>query len=579
MPITDLDSLTFAMHSSKGGYALLLGSGLSRSAGIMTGWEVVGDLIRRLAAARGVESPADPYEWYRAECGREASYSEVLAALALTPTDRQQLLRGYFEADESDRQQGRKLPTRAHTAIASLAARAHVRVIVTTNFDPLLESALEAAGVMPVVVSTADQIEGLPPLRDIACLVVKPHGDYRDARIKNTPEELASYDLRIAGLLQRIFEEYGLVVCGWSADWDTALRETLERSRLRSTLYWTAIADLSEAAARLVALKQGRTIAISSADEFFDSLADRLAALDDFQRPHPASLELLLAQTKLYLSEPKYRIQLADLVQSEVDSALRQLRDQGLFAADGISDDASYMARLQLMDAATERLVTMVVTLSRWGGAHEGKVLARAIARLADHPNDGGQFLALRLRFYPALRVIYGAGLGAVAADSYIPLAEITRMQAHGPKFDERGSVFDKLQPYTILNGKILQSELRVYMPVSIWFAESLRASYGRAVGSEPDVDRDLDFFECLAALLSGDAVKTDDWFFPLGRYAVGSGRRPAMAEMLRQLDTEQNAWAPLQAGLFGGNVERVRAAVLRVEEALAKMGSRYGVW
>ena len=45
-------SLSFGMHSIKGAYALLLGSGVSRSAGIPTGWEVVLDLIRKLPGYR-----------------------------------------------------------------------------------------------------------------------------------------------------------------------------------------------------------------------------------------------------------------------------------------------------------------------------------------------------------------------------------------------------------------------------------------------------------------------------------------------------------------------------------------------
>ena len=46
-------SLVFSMHSSKGVYALLLGSGISRSAEIPTGWEVTLNLIRKFANLSG----------------------------------------------------------------------------------------------------------------------------------------------------------------------------------------------------------------------------------------------------------------------------------------------------------------------------------------------------------------------------------------------------------------------------------------------------------------------------------------------------------------------------------------------
>jgi len=45
--------LAVALYHGKGAYALLLGSGVSRSAGIPTGWEIVLDLVRQLAASVG----------------------------------------------------------------------------------------------------------------------------------------------------------------------------------------------------------------------------------------------------------------------------------------------------------------------------------------------------------------------------------------------------------------------------------------------------------------------------------------------------------------------------------------------
>ncbi|WP_158285587.1 hypothetical protein [Azospirillum sp. TSA6c] len=43
-------SLAHSVQSNKGVFAVLLGSGVSRAAGIPTGWELTFDLVRRLAA-------------------------------------------------------------------------------------------------------------------------------------------------------------------------------------------------------------------------------------------------------------------------------------------------------------------------------------------------------------------------------------------------------------------------------------------------------------------------------------------------------------------------------------------------
>jgi NAD-dependent SIR2 family protein deacetylase len=199
--------LAFSVHSSPGVYAALLGSGVSRAAGIPTGWEVTLDLISKLAAMSGEaqEADADPAAWFRGTYGEEPDYSRVLNHLTATPADRQRLLQGYFEPTEEEREEGVKTPTDAHRAIAHLAAKGYMRVIITTNFDKLMERALEAEGVNPVVVSTPDAAEGAPPVQHARCTIVKVHGDYLDARIKNTPAELASYDPRMDALLDKTF--------------------------------------------------------------------------------------------------------------------------------------------------------------------------------------------------------------------------------------------------------------------------------------------------------------------------------------------------------------------------------------
>ena len=143
---------------------------------------------------------------------KEADYSDLLDALCGTAAERQQLLRGYFELSADDREEGTKQPTATHRAIAALAAKGFIRVILTTNFDRLIETALDDAGVAPAVLTTPDQLQGALPLIHMRCCVVKLHGDYLDTRIRNTQAELDSYPAEFSRLLDRVFDEFGLVV-------------------------------------------------------------------------------------------------------------------------------------------------------------------------------------------------------------------------------------------------------------------------------------------------------------------------------------------------------------------------------
>jgi SIR2-like domain len=232
----DVLSLAVSMQSSRGVYALLLGSGVSRSAGVPTGWEIVVDLIRRIAGAVQQDPDPDPVAWYKKQFGQDPKYTTIIDRLAKSPSERSQLLRSYFEPTAEDRERNVKVPTIAHRAIAQLVADGYIKVIVTTNFDRLLETALEDQGVHPTVLASPGSIDGAMPLAHTGCCVLKVHGDYRDTRILNTVDEVAHYDKRIDRLLDQIFDEYGLLVCGWSSEWDLALRQASRAAEVADSL-------------------------------------------------------------------------------------------------------------------------------------------------------------------------------------------------------------------------------------------------------------------------------------------------------------------------------------------------------
>ena len=357
--IDPVHSLSFSMQSSPGVYAVLLGSGISRAAKIPTGWEITLDLVRRLATISREDCGSDPERWYLTKFGNAPNYSDILNEVAKTAMERQQLLRSYWEPTDEERQEGYKQPTKAHQSLASLARRGFVRVIVTTNFDRLMELALREEGVEPTVLSTVDQINGALPLVHTQCCVFKVHGDYLDPRIRNTRDELASYPEVIDGLLDRIFDEFGLIVCGWSAEWDGALRSALMRAQSRRfTTYWASRGDPGEAAQRLINHRKAHLVPIDGADAFFEAVQAQVEAIDEFSQPHPLSTEAAVVSLKRYMSENRYRIQLADLVDAEV----RRVTDSvtgAAFAAHGGAkpDEQSVTARVRGYEAACSTLM------------------------------------------------------------------------------------------------------------------------------------------------------------------------------------------------------------------------------
>lgn len=414
-----LTYLSFSMYENRNVYALLVGSGVSRAAHIPTGWEITLDLIRRVARSEGVKRQTDWAAWYRGKYGKEPSYSDLLDNLATTPDERRSILHRYIEPTPEEIEEHKKIPTAAHHAIARMVRDGFVRVIMTTNFDRLIESALREAGVEPTVIASDDALKGAVPLIHSRCHVIKLHGDYLDTRIKNTEAELSGYSKPMNGLLDRVLDEHGLIVCGWSGEWDHALCKAIMKApNRRYPFYWASRSEPSESAQRIINHRAGRTITIESADTFFSQLAEKLSVQAEVMRPDPRSVELLISSAKRYLSGPHHRIQLADLLGDELRRTREQLEGQGFGAHDSFTND-EFRRRVDRYEAIAEPIVRLLSVSGRWGDDNEIGVASDVLRDLCKPNSREGLTVWINLSVYPAVLTLHAYGLGALHAGRY----------------------------------------------------------------------------------------------------------------------------------------------------------------
>lgn len=419
--------LAFSVYENKGVFALLLGSGLSRSAEIPTGWEITLDLVRRVAVAKGVEEQSDWAKWYRDTTGKEPNYSLLLEEIASSPDERRAILHSYIEPDEQDRDEGRKMPTSAHKAIAGLVRAGYLRVIVTTNFDRLMENALREQGIEPTVIASADALAGAEPMTHSSCYLLKLHGDYKDARILNTDQELSEYPDSYCRLLDRILDEHGLIICGWSGEWDHALRAAILRApNRRYPVYWATRGSLGLGANELATHRAAKAIPIASADEFFITLKQRVETLAQSRRQNPLSIELLVSSTKRYLAKPEHRIQLDELFSQETERLLEQL-DGDILSAQSQWSPENFRLRVQSYESLTEPLARMAGVLGRWGDGKEHDVVFEVLRNLHYHADKirNGLTHWLNLRTYPAVLVFTAYGIGLTKAERWDTLLKL----------------------------------------------------------------------------------------------------------------------------------------------------------
>lgn len=374
--------LAFSMAENQGVYALLLGSGLSRSAGIKSGWEIMIDLISRIAKGRGVKDQDDWALWYRNEFGEEPSYSRVLEDAAPTQSERMKLLRGYIEPEAGDDDLNSRRPTAAHKAIAHLVSAGYVRVILTTNFDRLMEIALAEQGVSCSIISSPDDLGGAEPYTHCRCQLLKLSGDYMDTRILNTDLELAEYPEAYEQHLERVFDEFGLVVSGWSGDWDIALRRALLRApNRRYPFYWAKRGTLTDWGSKVVGHRDGRVVETEGADHFFTELQERVELFEQLRQANPDTVELLVASAKRYVATEADRVRLRDLFERELHRALEQLEAVTSDDPREFNQDL-FELRVTQCEAIFEPLGRMMGVLGAHGSDSTLKLAQEVVSRL-----------------------------------------------------------------------------------------------------------------------------------------------------------------------------------------------------
>ena len=585
--IDPLLSLAFAMQSNKGVYALLLGSGVSRAAEIPTGWEIVLDLVRKLAQMQGEDCEPDPAAWYQRKYGVKPDYSKLLDAVAKSREERQQLLRSYFEPSEDEREQGLKQPTAAHRAIAELVAKGYVRVIVTTNFDRLIERAIEEAGITPTVISTPDAVDGALPIVHQQCCIVKIHGDYMDTRIKNTPDELAAYDGRMDHLLDRVFDEFGIVACGWSAQWDPALCAAFDRCKSRRfTLYWTGRGAVGDRAARLIAARAGVTVTIKDADSFFTELSEKVLALERIQSPHPRSVAAAVATTKRLLADEKHTIRLHDLVREETERAYNAIQPilQSFVKSKEQAED--FRQAIDGFRSCTEILRAVCVQLAYWGRSGHQSLVPNAITRLAVNPNEGkpGIHINETLRAIPSIMGLYVSGIAALAhsnIEMFLAVLRQPTVTLNGQKYPFlTGLDWPKVQAWI----KALPGHERVYYPACEWLLIECRELLRSFLPGDEEYEHAYDRFELVCSLVHADLecggkYKPEAEYIRMlpGRFVWKDhrSRRFRVPTLLDEVKQDSVlTLGLLKAGMYGGKRGTLQLVLEKAEAGIAQLAA-----
>jgi len=267
MSIDPILPLSISLAEGKRAYAVFIGSGISKEAGIPTGLEIFYDTIELIyKGKKNVEKVDDNavLEWFEKSEFKYMNYSTILEELCNTKSERKNFLERFF--------QGKK-PTDAHNVIADMVEKGLIKAIITTNFDRLMESALEERGISPDIISDETDILKKTDREHSNCWILKLHGDYKNSNIKNTEKELEKLNEEIEEIFMEVLNKYGVIVIGYSGSDEGVMSCFEKRINPRYTMYWLSRNSVNDDVKTLIENQDGKIIKRNSADDFLNELS------------------------------------------------------------------------------------------------------------------------------------------------------------------------------------------------------------------------------------------------------------------------------------------------------------------
>ena len=552
--------LAHNIYSNKGCYAILLGSGVSHASGIPTGWEILIQLIERLMLLEKEQTEQDPEEWYTKKYTAVPGYSQIIEKLTFTTEERVNLLKPFFEPND-DTVEGLKQPALAHKAIAKLVQKGYIRVIVTTNFDRLMENALREIGIEATVISNPNHIDNVMPLIHSPITIVKINGDYLDTMFLNIETELSSYDNRLTEYLHMIFENFGLITCGWSGKWDIALNQIIVTSnKFRFGSYFTYI-DAAENLQNIASVRHGKLIQIKDANFFFKELTENIEALETGQKIFPLSKPIAIARLKKYIEKPDQRIPLFDLITNELENTFSSINNYALAKP----DEKAIKEAIEFYVNKLDLILTLSTYGIYWGENYHHNVWVKVITKFIHPYRDSKGWAVLEdLPYLPAIFLFYNEGLISLLKKDYSLLKKLFSITVNNPyREGEKINILKLINTDLVVDSKYLNAIFfapqNKHVPHSELLYSHLKPYFKIWVSNDNEFEELFDTFELLYSLFF--ILNVSEEWFPLGRYIYRRRNHyniidSKYQELLQKKD--QLDW--IQADLFNDNNELLKA-------------------
>ena len=291
----------------------------------------------------------------------------------------------------------------------------------------------------------------------------------------------------------------------------------------------------------------------------------------------PESVAVAVAQLKRYLPRPEDRIRYADLMRTATEDLVRATSDDEFPVSMQKITYEECVDRMRRYTALADRVLHLVATAAHWDQAPEISEIVRLLRRLTEAADvRGGQVVLVELLRYPALLALYAAGIALVDREKYSGLNAVLSCEVRID--NERRPLLAALSLHEVAGhvDRWLHQDTKKPTPVSNRLHEDLRAVFADLIPTDDRYQEVFDRFEYLQSLAQIDCGINSKYGVDLSGGCFewrGSSSSPEWPPNIvnRELERDGDQWAPLQAGMFGGEMARLERAKEDVEERLRR--------
>ncbi len=272
--IKPIISLAVNLADGRRRFVLFCGAGISKDAGVPSGQDILVDTLSKIYQQEQKKekfSTEELTKWYQKNKSlKDMPYSEILDLVYHGMEQKRLYLNSFFEG---------KHPGETHKTIAKMVRTGLIRFIITTNFDNLIEKALDMEDLRDKysVISTNDQAKNSDTWDKVeVCRIYKIHGDKDQGPIRNSPTELEKLDEYIKIDFQELIDRHGVLVLGYAGEDEGVMRCFEKREYHRYPIYWQYREDVNDRVKNLILNQDGVLMQYNRASELLNELLDRI---------------------------------------------------------------------------------------------------------------------------------------------------------------------------------------------------------------------------------------------------------------------------------------------------------------